>query len=68
MRSSLLPVPEDVEPTPRWLLGVAAAAVAAVGITFFGWESGYESGGLVQTTVGAAVAGLAVLLVIRDRL
>ena len=68
MGFSPLTLPEDIELTPRWLLGVAAAAVAVVGIAFFGWESGYEGGGLVQTTVGAAVAGLAVLLVIRDRL
>lgn len=65
-----LPIPslDGVDFTPMEMLGVAAAAVAVVGITVFGWESGYEGGGLLQTSIGVSIAALVVLMVLRDRL
>ncbi|MFT4946457.1 MAG: hypothetical protein ACI8TL_000692 [Natronomonas sp.] len=46
--------------------GVIVAAVAVVGTQFLGWEWG--SGQLVPTMIGVAVAGVAVVLVVRQYL
>lgn len=46
------------------VIGVIVALVAIVGTEFLGWEWG--SGQLVPTLIGAAAAGVAVVLVARN--
>lgn len=47
-------------------LGLLVALVAVVGSQFLGWEWG--GGQLLPTMIGVAVAGLAVVLVAKQRL
>lgn len=61
-----LPIPRlsEVEGS-RELIGLFGAGIAIVGIKVLGWESGFESAGLLEKATGVMFAFVAAYLFIR---